>query len=188
MAFDLKRIRSEAQAAPLPSPYPLDLAIAIVNDTLRLASLAPPNAKKWKQAPLKGKGKLHEEQVGMLAHLLATTSLRDETVSAIDPKRFDVTKTLGAFFEAVAPLTAEMIRANAFRQEEFLRQWIEAVGGEVAGESRKESKKRLEQLDYRKTLAEYDRAEKSRQAEAGRRAKLLQEAAEREAAARGWRE
>ena len=81
-----------------------------------------------------------------------------------------------------------MIRANAFRQEEFLRRWIEAVGGSVAGESAKDSKKRLEQLDYRKTLAEYDRAEKARQAEAARRAKLLQEAADREAAARGWRE
>jgi hypothetical protein len=188
MAFDLKRIRSEAQAAPLPSPYPLDLAVAIVNDTLRLAGLVPPSAQRWKQAPLKGRSKLHEEQVGMLAHLLATTSLREETVRAIDRARFDAPKALGAFFEAVAPLTAEMIRANAFRQEEFLRRWIEAVGGEVGGESARDSKKRLEQLDYRKTLAEYERAEKARQAEAERRAKLLQEAAEREAAARGWRE
>jgi hypothetical protein len=188
VAFDLGRIRTEAQAAPLPSPYPFDLAIAIVNDTFRLAGLAPPDTKKWKQIAPRAKKKLGEEQVGMLAHLLATTSLREGTVSAIDPGRFDAPPALGAFFEAVAPLTAEMIRANAFRQEEFLRRWIEAVGGEIAGESRKESKKRLEQLDYRKTLAEYDRAEKTRQAEAARRAKLLKEAAEREAAARGWRE
>ena len=95
MPFDIKRIRSEAQAAPLPSPYPHDLAVAIVNDTLRMAGLAPPSSKKWKQAPLKGKGKLHEEQMGMLAHLLATTSLRDESVSAIDRARFDAPRALG---------------------------------------------------------------------------------------------
>lgn len=188
MAFDLKRIRGEAQAAPLPSPYPLDLSIAVVNDTFRLGGVVPLPAKTWKQNPPGGKNPLREEQMGMLAHLLATTSLREETVRAIDPQRFDLAGALDGFFAAIAPLTAEMIRANVFRQEEFLRRWIESVRGEIAGETPKEASKRLQQLDYRKTLAEYDRAEKARQAEAERRAKLLQEAADREAAARGWRE
>ena len=48
--------------------------------------------------------------------------------------------------------------------------------------------RRLDQLDYRKTMADYKAAEQSRKEEAARRAKLLAEAAQREADARGWRE
>ena len=32
MSFDLGRIRDEAAAAPLASPYPQELSIAVVND------------------------------------------------------------------------------------------------------------------------------------------------------------
>ncbi len=187
MSFDLGRIRDEAAAAPLASPYPQELSIAVVNDTFRLARLVPPDGKQWKGLLAAAMKTLMLEQLGMLAHLLTVTSLRDETVKALGAG-VDVKPALEGFFASVAPLTAEMIRANAFRQEEFLRKWIEAVGGQVAGEGAKESQKRLEQLDYRKTLAEYDRAEKARQGEAARRAKMLKEAADREAAARGWRE
>ncbi|HSB60745.1 MAG TPA: hypothetical protein VLI67_03430 [Vicinamibacteria bacterium] len=188
MAFDLRRIQAEAQAAPLASPYPLELSVAVVCDCFRLAGLVPPSAKGRKRAAAGGKAPLREEQTGMLAHLLATTSLRDETVRALGGRRVDVTKALADFFGAIAPLTAEMIQANAFRREEFLRRWIESIGGEVAGEGSAESAERIEQLDYRRTLAEYDRAEKARKDEAERRARLLKEAADREAAARGWRE
>lgn len=187
MAFDLERIRSEARAAPLPSPYPPELSTAVINDTFRTGRLVPLPTTEWKALRTRSRNPLLTEQMGMLAHFLAVTSLRAETVRALPP-RLDAKAMIEAFFESVAPLTAEMIRANAFRQEEFLRKWIDGVAGEVTGETPKDSKKRLEQLDYRKTLAEYDRAEKARRKEASHRAKLLKEAAEREAAARGWRE
>jgi hypothetical protein len=186
VAFDLAKIQEELKAAPLASPYPLDLAVAIVCDAFRMAHVAPPPAARWKEWR-KASHKLWEEQVGMLAHLLATTSLRAETVAALKPK-FDAAKQLEGFFEAIEPLTAEMIRSNAFRREEFLRNWVALVGGAIAGEGARESKRKLDQLDYRKTLKEYDRAEKVRKSEAERRAKLLKEAADREAYARGWRE
>lgn len=189
MAFDLDRIRNEVRAVPLASPYPLDLAAAIVSDALRLARIVPPPGATWKRwADRKGGRPLLAEQAGMLAHFLATTSLREETVAALLRSSLDLEGVLAGFFEAIAPLTSEMIRANAFREEEFLRRWIACVGGRVAGEKPKDSQRRLEQLDYRKTLEEYGRAEKARKEEAERRAKLLQEAAQREADARGWRE
>lgn len=188
MAFDLIRIREELQAAPLPSPYPLELAVAVVTDCLRAGGAAPVAARTWRAWTARKDSPLLGEQLGMLAHLLAVTSLRAESARALESRTLDPEAALPPFFESVRPLTAEMIRANAFRQEEFLRKWIALVGGEVRGESARESRKRLEQLDYRKTLAEYDRAEKARLAEAERRAKLLEEAARREADARGWRE
>jgi hypothetical protein len=185
MAFDLARIRQELQAAPLASPYPIELSAAVVSDVFRMAHLLPPRAGWWRER--KAKGALFAEQAGMLAHLLATTSLRAESVLALGPQ-VDAQRVLDGFFASVEPLTAEMIRANAFRQEEFLRKWAAAVGGGIAGETAAASKQRREQLDYRRTLAEYSRAEKARQQEAARRAKMLQEAARREAEARGWRE
>lgn len=189
MAFDLGKIRSEVQAAPIPSPYPADLSIAIVNDSFRMAGIIPLSEEKWRLWTGRGRpNPLLVEQIGMLAHFLAMTSLREETVRALNAPPFDVEKALAGFFEAIAPLTAEMIRSNAFRQEEFLRKWIDGVGGTIEGETPKVSKKRLDQLDYRKTVTEYNRAEKARKAEAARRAKMLQEAAQREADARGWRE
>ena len=190
MAFDLDAIRKELAAAPLPSPYPSDLAAAIVNDTFRMSRLSPLPAGVWKKWTGKGqKNKLFSEQLGMLAHILAVTSLRAETTAALQKSQgLEPQKALEGFFETIAPLTAEMIRANAFRQEEFLRKWAQAVGGAIQGENAGQSGKKLDQLDYRKTLEEYDRAESARKAEADLRSKALQEAAAREAAARGWRE
>jgi hypothetical protein len=131
---------------------------------------------------------LREEQLGMLAHALVTTALREESVATLSRKPVEPMAALPAFLEKVEPLTAEMIRSNAFRQEEFLRRFIEALGGSIDGESAKQSKARLQQLDYRTTLAEFNKADAARKEEAARRAKLLQEARDREAAARGWRE
>ncbi|MCU0241851.1 MAG: hypothetical protein MUF51_05455 [Vicinamibacteria bacterium] len=190
MAFDLTVIASEIRAAPIASPYPFELAVAIINDCLRLGGHVPPSSKAWQDwAKPRGARALLVEQAGMLAHILASTSLRAESVACLLERRmFSTAGALESFFDHVAPLTAEMIRANAFRQEEFLRRWIEMVGGVIGSESARESRQRLAQLDYRKTLAEYERAEKARQGEAERRAKMLAEAAKREADARGWRE
>jgi len=188
VSVDLNGIRAELERAPLVSPYPVELARAVVSDMLRLARLVPPSRGAWEEwARARGRP-LMNEQLGMLAHILASTSLREAAVRTLRDRAIGPEKTLPSFFDKVAPLTAEMIRANAFRQEEFLRRFVEWLGGEVQGESRKQMERRLEQLDYRKTLDEYARAEKAREAEAARRAKLLQEAAQREADARGWRE
>ncbi len=189
MAFDLKRIEDEIGAAALESPYSVELAAAVVSDTFRLGGLAPPAAAWWRHSRGgKAAEALFGEQAGMLGWLLNTTSLREGAVAALRAGQPGPKQLLEGFFEAVRPLTGEMIRANAFRREEFLRRFVEAVGGQVAGETAEQSRRRLEQLDYRKTMADYKAAEKARKEEADRRAKLLAEAAAREAEARGWRE
>ena len=186
MAFDLEAIRGELQGAPLASPYPFELSASIINDTFRMALVRPVSKKQWDGWKRKGH-ELWGEQVVMLAHALASTSLRAETVRTLSPS-FDAAVGLQRMFELIEPLTAEMIRSNRFRQEEFLRKWIACVGGQIAGEKARFSKQRVEQLDYRKTLAEYKKAEVARKKEAASRAKALREAAQREAQARGWRE
>jgi hypothetical protein len=187
MGFDLARIKQELEGAPLASPYPPQLAAAIVSDTFRLGGVVPPETTAWKAWKTR-KRPLYEEQLGMLAHALLATVLREQSVAALVEKTVEPVAALPGFFDAIAPLTAEMIRSNTFRQEEFLRRWIETLGGAVDGESAKQSAARLRQLDYRQTLAEFNKAEAVRKQEAARRAKLLQEARDKEAAARGWRE
>jgi hypothetical protein len=186
MPFDWKRIREEIAASPLHSPYPLAVAVAIVNDCFRMAEKAPLDDGAWEAWKKKPRA-FWAEQMGVLAHFLATTTLREATVEALrgaGDRRGD----LDAFFARVEPLTAEMVRANAFRQEEFLRCWAEWCGARVGGESAAESRRRLDQLDYRKALEEYDKADKARKKEEAARLKALKEAEERETAARGWRE
>lgn len=186
MAFDIPALQGEIARSPLHSPYPLDVAIAIVDDCLRLAGKAPVAARQWERWG-EEMGPLWPEQLGVLAHFLATTSLRSLTVDAIR-RAGDLRTGLPHFFRAIAPLTAEMIRSNRFRQEELLRQWAAWCRGEIAGETPAQSQTRREELDYNKTLAEYKRAEAARKREEARRARLLKEAEERAAAARGWRE
>jgi hypothetical protein len=194
-SFDLARVRDEMAAAPLVSPWPFEVAVAVVNDVFRMGGeLAAPASLTWLDWATKHS--LVEEQAGMLAHALAHTSLREASVAALAARRRGLgggpvpgaEAILRGFLDGIRPLTAEMIRANAFRQEEFLRRWVAALNGEVAGETPEASRRRLDQLDYRKTLAEFESAESTRKAEADRRAKLRREAEEREAAARGWRE
>ncbi|HSP77138.1 MAG TPA: hypothetical protein VLQ93_01320 [Myxococcaceae bacterium] len=187
MGFNLSRIQEQLAAAPLASPYPHDLAVAVICDTFRRAGVKPPSLAAWGSLSERFRHPLWKEQVGILAYVLASTALREETVRVLRPD-FDGNEALQRFFEAVSPLTAEMVRANAFRQEEFLRRWVECVGGEVEGERPRESKRRLEQLDYRRALKEYERAEAARKAEAEARRKRLEEAQRRAADARGWRE
>ncbi|MDY7232464.1 hypothetical protein [Hyalangium rubrum] len=187
MAFDLDQLREQLAAVPLVSPYSHDLAVAIICDTFRLGSARPPSLEQWQAFPQRFVSPLWREQVGMLAHVLASSSLREETVRLLNP-RFDAMEALNRFFEILGPLTAEMVRSNKFRQEEFLRKWIFALGGEVKGERPKESLQRMNQLDYRKAMKDFEKAEAARKAEAQKREKMLQEAAQKAADARGWRE
>jgi len=186
MPFDLKKIREEIEASPLPSPVPPDAAAAIVADCFRMAGKPPPADAAWaawSSEPRSAWG----EQIGVLAHFLATTRLRENTVEALR-RAGDRRKALPDFIDRVAPLSAEMIRANAFRQEEFLRAWAAWCLAPIEGETAPESERRLDRLDYRKTLKEYRTAEEARKKEDVARAKTLKEAEERAAAARGWRE
>jgi hypothetical protein len=186
--FELGRIRDELAAAPPGAPLPLDVAVAIVADTFRAAGLRPPAAAAF--AELAGRGAHRPPQLAVVAHILAVTSLRAGTVEALRASPpADAAAALEGFLEAIWPLSPELILENAFRQEETLRRWIAAWGGAIAGESAEESARRLDQLDYRRTLAEYEKAERSRLAEAQRRAEALRKAREEaEEAARGWRE
>ena len=190
MAFDLPRIVAEIEAAPLVSPYTTELAVAVICDVFRMAGQVPLRAERWRTwTGKRAASPLLAEQSGMLAHFLACSSLRPESVESLAalPPPVQAEALLGGFFAAVEPLTAEMIRANTFRREEFLRRWIEALRGKIVGETTAQSQKRLAALDYRKTLAEFKKAESSRLEEARRREEALRKAAE-EAAARGWRE
>lgn len=187
MAFDLADIRRQIEQAPLSAPLHLELGVAVVCDLWRLANLAPADDKKWRHWS-DGIWPNFAAQLGMLAHFVAVSDLRGQSIAALRASQVRAAEVLPRFFDRVQPLTGEMIRANVFRQEEFLRRWIEALQGEIAGETRQVSARRLESLDYRKTLAELREAEEARKREANARAQALKEAAERDAAARGWRE
>jgi hypothetical protein len=178
-------VRSELAGEPLTAPLPGALAVAIVADVFRLAGLRPLGLAEWQA---RRRGPTWEGQLGVLAHALAATSLGPASAGALRTSRRPMAAVLDRFFAEIAPLDAEMMRANTFRQEEYLRWWTLAIGGELAGEPAEQSAARLAQLDFKKTLAEYQAAEVARKAEAERRERELKAAAEREAEARGWRE
>ncbi len=186
MPFDIAALTRELEQVPPTAELPWRVAVAVVSDTFRLAGLTPPAPRvfegwrrKWPRA---------EELLTALARALASTALRAATVDALQDSRRPAPAALQGFLDGTAPLTAEMVRGNAFRREEFLRQWARVCGGTVAGETEKQSRERLAQLDYREALAEYKKAEAARKIEAARRAQLLREAREREEQAKGWRE
>jgi hypothetical protein len=184
---DLRRVRSELAGEALVAPLPAELAVAIVADVFRLAGLPPLTLPEWQALRERG-GTLWAGQLGMLAHALSATCLGPASVEALRASGVTMARALAGFFTEIAPLEAEMVRANHFRQEEFIRWWTQAIGGGFVGEEASESAARLAQLDFKKTLAEYQAAEKARQAEAEKRERELKAAAEREAEARGWRE
>jgi hypothetical protein len=186
--FDLGRIRRELESAPPGAPVSTEVAVAVVADTFRDAGLAPPSSTAFRE--LLARASQRTEQLGALAHILAASSLRAATVEALAAAPpGDAVAALDGFFETIWPLTAQLILENPFRQEEVLRRWAATWGGAIAGEAASESARRLDQLDYRKTLVELEKAEKSRLAEAQKRAEALRKAREEaEEAARGWRE
>jgi hypothetical protein len=187
MAVSIPHIREQLAAMPLVSPYPHDLAVAVVCDTFRLASQRPPSQAEWTKLEQRVKNPLFREQVGMLAHVLLVSDLRKKTVLYLTTDRTPQAR-LQQFFEEVHPLTAEMIRSNAFRQEEFLRKWAAAIGADIEGEAEYESKRILKDLDYRQAVTDLRKVEEARRLEADRRQEMLQEAQRKEAEARGWRE
>jgi hypothetical protein len=196
MAWDVAQLGTELEGAAIASPLAEELAVAVVSDVLRGGGVRPPSVAEWQKlvsGALKGETvlrvDLRREQLGILAHALSSTGLGAATEAALRARRpGDVAAALEGFLGAIFPLTAEMIRSNRFRREEMLRRWAAAWQAAIAGESAAESARRLDQIDYRKALDEYQRAEKARVEEAARRAEALRAAQEAEAAARGWRE
>jgi hypothetical protein len=183
--FDLKRIVEQLDAAPLLAPMSPWIGAALIDDCARLGSGAPAERDFWPETLKDAKC---QELIGTLAHFLAFTALRDETIGCFRASGASPDAAVRAFLAATEPLDAAMIRDNAFRREELLRQWVAAVGGVIAGETAAFSEKRLKQLDYRQALAEYARAEAERKAEAARRAAALAEAERRAQENSGWRE
>ena len=184
MDCDINEVVQEVQNASLHSPFSLDTAIAVVNDCFRIAGSAPVGDDVWERWEEQF-GSLWPEQMGIMAHLLSATSLGTVTVSALRESGEDRRGELAGFFRRIESLTAEMIRSNAFRREECIRRWLQWCGAGIEGEDEEASKRRLEQLDYRETLAEYQRAEAAREEEySGRMERVRQQ----RTAARGWRE
>lgn len=192
MGFDVGRIRRELESVPPEGALAVEVAVAVLADLFRDAGARPPSSETFRALAARGlKPENRPQQLGALAHILSVTSLRPESVAALRAAgaAVDAAAILEAFLEGVWPLTAQLILENPFRQEEALRRWIACVGGKVAGENAAESARRLDQLDYRKTLVEYEKAERARLAEAQKRAEALRKAREEaEEAARGWRE
>lgn len=183
---DLAAIRAELDRAPLVSPFPHEVATAVVADLWRRAGRAPPDDAAW--ARWAKRSPRWREQLGMLAHVLTATGLAAAAVACLAGSDRPAEDVMDELVDGIRPLTAEMIRSNAFRQEEFLRRFVACLPGRIAGESPERSARRLDKLDYRKTLAEYRAAEKAREKEAAERRKAILEAQQRAAAARGWRE
>jgi hypothetical protein len=187
MTFDVRRIQAEIQKSALYVPIPIEIAVATISDTQRAAGKRPVPDATWGEIVAKNAPN-QLEQLAVLAWMLHATSLRADTIVAIGVGGHDAKRAVLAFLASIAPLTGDMIRTNAFRQEEFLRKWAAVWAAPIAGEKPEDSARRLEQLDYRKALAEFERAEAARKVEAEKRAKALREAAERDAAASSWRE
>jgi hypothetical protein len=189
--IDLPSVLAELAAAPIEPPAPPALAVAMVADVLRDGGVRPPSAEAF--AALLGTGTAPAHRPGQLALLgraLTTTALGAATVAALRARPpTDALTLLDEWLEHIHPVTDDLFSTNRFRREEVVRRWIAAVGGAIAGEAAEDSRRRLDQLDYRATLAAYDRAEKARLAEAQRRAEALRKAAEEAAeAAKAWRE
>ncbi|MDP6945975.1 MAG: hypothetical protein QF464_17625 [Myxococcota bacterium] len=189
MPFDLETIQVELDAAPLTAPLPVELAFAIVDDLVRRSGGSPVDIPQWEAWLADG----HErwcDQLSVLGWMLtAAATLADASVAAWKAAPHPLEPRLETFFKSIEPLTAEMMRANAFRREETLRKWIVHVCNDKAtGETKKATQRRMRELDYKTTLREFAKAEKARKKEAARRKQLLAEARKREAEARAWRE
>ena len=183
MAFDIAAIKRELDAAPPAADLPWAVAVAVVSDTFRLAGLVPPVAQAWDA--WRRKWPRAEELLPELARALAATSLRAETVRALEASRPAAKGPLEGFFDASvaahrrdgpdqrlpaggvpAPLDPPLRRARSTARP---------------SDSRGSDSK---QLDYREALAEYKKAEAARKSEAARQGA----AAARGEGARGVRE
>jgi hypothetical protein len=141
----LQRVLDEVR--PMVWAVPLDLGVAVVNDLFRLGGAEPVPRRTWLRWAERGQG--WAEQVAWLAHVMLGTSLRAWSIGRVRAER------LQQFFDAIQPLTGEMLARNRFRQEELLRRWAEVCDARIEGETAEVSAARLDVLDYRQVLAAY---------------------------------
>lgn len=186
-AFDVEIILEDWDALPVEPLPDLELAMAVLNDVLRKAGRAPVADATW-QTWQRERSELWRGQMSALAHFLQhSRELYDTALSCLS-RAEDRRPSLPDFFDTIAPLTAAMLLENRFRQEELLRRFAAWCEGRIEGESEAQEKKRLDHLDYRKTLREFEKAEAARKEEEAKRLRALEEARRREQASRGWRE
>lgn len=193
MALNLRDLETAHAAEPMRAPIPEALAAARIADVWRRAGVPGPTHAAFtrlieaRKGPPNG-GARAQEQLLVLGHLIAITALGAEATLALQRQPRAPESVLGLLLDRVLPLTAEMVRTNAFRREEFVRCCCLAFGIDVHGETATQSAKRIDQLDYRKALAEAARAESERKKVEAERAEAARIAAEAEAQARGNRE
>jgi hypothetical protein len=129
---------------------------------------------------------LSQEDWRRLALLVSALEL-DELKRALPallgkhPAASQVADAFVGFAERARLLTPELIRKSPMRAEELARGFLAALGAGVAGETETESKEALSRLDYKRLLAEAERAK----AEAREHLKKLQEAEDKRRAPRG---
>lgn len=161
-------MQAALHAVALQPPVPPDVAIAVVNDCLRLAGRVPVADATW-DAWWRDSHPSWTAQVGMLGAWLMDRTPQGLTIGWMGAATASPDRVLESFFAAIAPLSAEMLRNNPYRQEEFVRRWGACWGASMAGETADQSAARLAWLDYRQTLAEYERARRARREESRRR-------------------
>ena len=126
MPFDLAQLKAELATLPTTLPYATELAIAVVNDCFRMANRPPVPLTTW-QAWRAARPDPWLDQLSLLAEVLATTSLRAQTVR--QPLTAPAAEAvLESFFASLGPLDTTIVRSNAFRQEELLRKFAEESG------------------------------------------------------------
>lgn len=187
MPFDLTTIQKELTGRPLTSPIHHELAVAVISDVHRAGGTAPPSDLDWQAWKKAQSHALWVDQMGILAHFLQSSASLYEGATSAARRGPRPTAAWLAFFEAIAPLTAELVRQNPHRQAELLRRYAELLSEPISGETAAESQAALERLDYRRALADLEHAEAQRKKEETERQRLLAEAeAQRKAAeARG---
>lgn len=149
--FKLPPLFDEVRAAAMElNGQEIDAALVAARlvDGLRDAQLPVPAASEWHERT----GALVADEwarVEILTRLLREGSQAAEVAAALreDPKRI-----MSAFPEFCSGearlLTLELLLKSPFRVEELVRKWIRALGGRIDGENEKESRERLERLDF----------------------------------------
>ncbi len=157
----VSRIREAAPALEAKDVAP-DLVRARLADHCRDAGIAPPDAHDFEARS----GGLDAEGWRRLA--LAAAAVDDDGVRAAIaglagrvPATTHIEWALLELARDSAPLTVGLVRLGPVRAEEFARQLSARLGIGIAGETDEQSRDRLSAIDYKRLLAEAERAKAS---------------------------
>ncbi len=135
------------------------LVLARLADHYRDVGLAPPEPA-WVEGQARGLDAEGWRRLALAVGTLDDADLRP-ALAALTP-RVPVEAQVRDGFLALAAgadvLTVGLIRQSAVRAEEFARLFAARLGVAIAGETDAESARRLHALDYRRLLAEAERA------------------------------